>query len=312
MELPGPARSAGPPDRPARGASRPRPRGAAGAPRRDAAARVALRPARARCRGDRLADRRPHRAGGRAARARGVGHGEPDRRGAADPRGGLLRAARQPGRQCGQRQPARRDALRDGAGQLDQLGQRRHRADEPVPGRGVAQLRPVDADRPAGHRPGEGDAVDRGRPGPGGPRRRAGALGDHRHRRPDQPPRAERHDRGGQRRRRRTGLRGRRQRGQGAGPTDRGGHRRDPRPHRGHPELDRRCGRGDRAHLEHDRGDGGQHAVHRLGGRAADGDVQRHRAQRRLGRGADRRDRGGAPQRPPSPRARWPATSRTW
>ena len=68
-----------------------------------------------------------------------------------------------------------------------------------------------------------------GRPGPclervRGPDRRRGGP-DFRHRGPDQPAGAQRHDRGGPRRRRGPRLRGGRRRGEGAGGADRQGHR---------------------------------------------------------------------------------------
>ena len=62
----------------------------------------------------------------------------------------------------------------------------------------------------------------------------------HRDRRADQPARAQRHHRGGARRRGRQGLRGRRPGGQGARRPDRQGDRRDRHPDRRHADGDRR------------------------------------------------------------------------
>ena len=119
---------------------------------------------------------------------------------------------------------------------------------------------------------------------------RQGDQGDHLDRAADQPAGAERHDRGGARRRGRQGLRGGRQRGQGAGQADGQGDRGHRPEDRGDPGRHQGRGRGDRRdrrdhqpdqrHLEH----------HRLGGGGADGDHQRDRPQRRRGgnRGATR------------------------
>ena len=67
-------------------------------------------------------------------------------------------------------------------------------------------------------------------------------------RRPDQSAGAQRHHRGGARRRIRPRLCGRRLRGQGAGQPDRKGHRGNLGPGRRHAGIDQRCGRLDRRH----------------------------------------------------------------
>ena len=115
--------------------------------------------------------------------------------------------------------------------------------------------------------------------------------GHHVHRPADEPAGAERHHRGGPRRRGGQGLRRRRQRGQGTGQADRQGHRGhqpqdrgDPGRHqgrrRGH-RPDRQDHQPDQRHPEHDR----------QRRRGADGDDRRDQPQRRRGGQGQHRDR---------------------
>jgi methyl-accepting chemotaxis protein len=107
---------------------------------------------------------------------------------------------------------------------------------------------------------------------------RAGEAG-----RPDQPAGAQRHDRGGARRRSRQGLRGRRFRGQVVGQPDCQGDRRDRRADRRHPGCHRRSRHGDQAdRRDHRPGKRDRHH-HRLGGGGAGGGDAGDRPQRAAG-----------------------------
>ena len=96
----------------------------------------------------------------------------------------------------------------------------------------------------AGHAVDEAEA-HHGRDGQAWPRRppKIGDVvtADHRHRRPDQPAGAQRHDRGGARRRGRQGLRGRRLRGEEPRHPDREGDRGDRRADQASAERDQRA-----------------------------------------------------------------------
>ena len=109
------------------------------------------------------------------------------------------------------------------------LGQR----DQP-PGAGVEPDRRRSGEAGAADRRAHQRAVAGGRP-----HRRRGQA-DHGDRRADQPAGAQRHDRGGARRRGRPRLRGGGLRGEGAGGADRQGDRGDPAPDRRHADRDRR------------------------------------------------------------------------
>ena len=107
---------------------------------------------------------------------------------------------------------------------------------------------------------------------------------DQHHRRADQSAGAERHHRGGARRRSRPRLRGGRLRGEGAGRADRQGDRRDqPADHR-HPGRDPGIGRGDQGDRRHHRPDVGDLLDHRVGGRRAGRGDPGDLAQRPAGR----------------------------
>ena len=95
----------------------------------------------------------------------------------------------------------------------------------------------TEAERVATQRGGHHAKHQRGRPAPrsGQRRDRRGRQGHHLHRRADQPAGAERHHRGGARRRGGQGLCRRRQRGQRAGQADRQGHRRHQHQDQQHP-----------------------------------------------------------------------------
>ncbi|MEY9731095.1 methyl-accepting chemotaxis protein [Bradyrhizobium yuanmingense] len=97
---------------------------------------------------------------------------------------------------------------------------------------------------------------------------------------PDQPSGAQRHHRGGARRRGRSRLRRRRVRGQGAGRADRQGHRRDQPADLGHPD-----------------GDGGLRRRHQVDRRHHLPHVRDRVRNRRGGRGAGRSDARDFPQR---------------
>ena len=189
-------------------------------------------------------------------------------------------------------------AQRHGGGNLAPVADRgrglgagdRQRADRGLGDRGAVRLDP--RDRPPGRRihhrrrqrrrarpsaptrPGAG-------PGRGGAEDRRGGEADQRHRRPDQPAGAQRHHRGGARRRGRQGLRRGRVRGEEPGQPDRQGDRGDRRPDRADPGRDRRVGRGDPA---------------AIGETIGEIERDRHR-HRRGGRGAGRGDAGDRPQR---------------
>ena len=130
-------------------------------------------------------------------------------------------------------------------------------------------------------------------------RDRSGRRADQRHRRADEPARAQRHHRGGPRRRGRQGLRGGRVRGEGARHADRQGDRGDRQPDRRRAAQHARCRLGDRDDHGDDRSDQALFGRRRLGGRGADrddaGDRPQHRADRPCEPGGERpgRDRVG-------------------
>ena len=122
---------------------------------------------------------------------------------------------------------------------------------------------------------------------------RRGDRADPGDRRPDQPARAQRHHRGGARRRGRPRLRGGRLRGEVARRPDRARHRGDRRADRRHPVRRRRFRAGDRAGQRHHHRDVRHrlHGLHHRRGAERGGVVDRRRRQPRLDRGADRRRR---------------------
>ncbi len=130
---------------------------------------------------------------------------------------------------------------RHAAGQRRGQRRRRERPDRRVRGTGTELLDRGDR-APGSRRPGrrreDADAVGRHagpdfRPGRKRGENRLGGRAHQRHRRPDEPARAQRDDRGRSRRRGRQGLRGGRRRGQGFGEPDHQGDRRYPPADRG-------------------------------------------------------------------------------
>ncbi len=120
---------------------------------------------------------------------------------------------------------------------------------------------------------------------------RGGRAAHRGHRRPDQPPRPQRHHRGGARRRGRQGLCRRRLRGQDAGEPDRQGDRGHQGPDRRDPGRDDPDRRRDEEHRRHDRPDRRDRDRDRRRGRAAERADGRDREQRPSGGEGHHRDR---------------------
>jgi methyl-accepting chemotaxis protein len=121
------------------------------------------------------------------------------------------------------------------------------------------------------------------------------AAPDQRHRQPDQSLGAQRHHRGGARRRSRPGFCRGRRRGQGISQPDREGHRRDRRPGHRDPVRHRRLRHRDRRYQRHHPGDQRHRHHHRGRGRRAGFGDPRNCPQRAAG--CRRHQRGFAQRR---------------